>query len=352
MKVIHDGDAAYEDIMALSLLLLNADVVAVTVTYGESTPHTGAANMERICRMLKPDVKIPVAFGVNFPLDSYGEPFPDYIKTEADTILEDTEAPTVNDSQVTESAVYLLYNTLMLSDEKITIVATGPLTNIAQLICTYPNCIEKIEKLVIMGGAVHVPGNISDLIPDTKNTVAEWNIHADPKAAKIVFNTPTLPIILVPLDITRQMPMTRDFYAILEKETLPTLKLVRDMLTSLLQTMGEDLFYGKLQFWDSLAAMITLNPAMTEFEELPLTIDLNTSQVIENNTSDAKVPKIQIATTLTNVEQAYNTFLGLMKKETKNSSIFHNNDSTFFGKSSPIVSSLSLAPTCSPDIKM
>ena len=72
MRVIHDGDAAYEDIMALSLLLLNADVVAVTVTYGEATTKTGAENMERICRMLKPSDKIPVAYGSDSALDHHG----------------------------------------------------------------------------------------------------------------------------------------------------------------------------------------------------------------------------------------------------------------------------------------
>ncbi|STX28497.1 inosine-uridine preferring nucleoside hydrolase [Legionella beliardensis] len=349
MKVIHDGDAAYEDIIALSLLLLNADVVAVTVTYGESTPHIGAANMERICRMLRPDVKIPVAFGVNFALDFHGEPFPEFIKIEEDSILESTEVPLVTDSQVTDSAVHLLYNTLMVSHEKITILATGPLTNIAELVSTYPECIEKIEKIVIMGGAVHVPGNITDLIFDATNTVAEWNIYADPKAAEIVFNTPLLPMVLVPLDITRQMPMTRDFYARLEGEVLPALRLVRHMLTSLLQTMGEDLFYEKLQFWDSLAAMITLNPAMAQFEELSLTVDLNTSQVIENTTLNNSSPKVQIATTLIDIEKAYDTFLTLMKKRSKSSSMLANYDSHFFSKASSnapsVTSSLEFKPT-------
>jgi len=311
-KVIHDGDAAYEDIMALMLLLLNADVVAVTVTYGESTTHLGAANMERVCRMLRPGLNIPVAFGMNHALDYNGIPFPDFIKIEEDTILEGTSVPEIATSQVMDSAVNLLYTTLMSSEEKITIVATGPLTNIAQLICAHPECVEKIQQLVIMGGAIHVPGNISDLIPDTKNTVAEWNIYADPKAAQIVFNTPKLSILLVPIDITRQMPMTRAFYSALEKETASSLKLVRDMLTSLLKGMGETLFYGKLQFWDSLSAMIALDPSMATLEALPLTVDLLTGQVLIHDSAIAGVTPVKVATQLEDVSSAYNRFIRLM----------------------------------------
>ncbi|WP_131780524.1 nucleoside hydrolase [Legionella bozemanae] len=348
MKVIHDGDAAYEDIMALCLLLLNADVVAVTVAYGESTTKIGAENMERVCRMLKPSAKIPVAYGINSALDHHGTPFPEYINKEANTILNNTDVPIIADSHVTDSAVQLMYDTLMFSEEKITIVATGPLTNIAQLISAHPECIEKIEKIVIMGGAVKVAGNISDLLPNTENTLAEWNIYADPKAAELVFTTKNLPISLVPIDVTCQMPMTREFYARLDKETLPSLKLVKDMLTSLLQGMGEKLFYDKLQFWDSLSAMIALNPAMATFEELSLTIDLSTSQTKIDEASSAKVARVQVATSLNNVEAAYDAFLRLMKTGTEPAMTNSSYNGTFFGLSKPEVFSPSHDPEKQP----
>ncbi|WP_454780341.1 nucleoside hydrolase [Legionella sp. WA2022007384] len=351
MKVIHDGDAAYEDIMALCLLLLNAEVVAITVAYGESTTKIGAENMERVCRMLKPSAKIPVAYGINSPSDPHGTPFPEYINKEANTILNNTEVPSVADSQVTDSAVKLMYDTLMSSDEKITIVATGPLTNIAQLISAHTDCIEKIEKIYIMGGAVKVPGNISDLIQNTENTTAEWNIYADPKAAKTVFTTQNLPIRLVPIDITCQMPMTREFYARLDKETLPSLKLVKAMLTSLLLGMGEKLFYEKLQFWDSLSAMISLNPSMATFEELPLTIDLSTSQTKIDEASNPKVARVQVATTLNDVEAAYDTFIRLMKTGMEptisSSAELCSYNGTFFGLSK----STNLTHSSDPEIQ-
>lgn len=319
MKIIHDGDAAYEDIMALSLLLLNADVVAITVAYGESTTRIGALNMERVCRMLKPLAEIPIGFGTNEPLAlEHATPFPEFINTEANDILNKTDVPVVSDSQITGSAVDLLYETLMSSDEKITIVATGPLTNIAQLLITYPECVSQIEQLVIMGGAVDVPGNISDLIHDTTNLVAEWNIYADREAARVVFTTENLSIKLVPIDITRQMPMTRAFLNGLSDVTLPALKLVKDMLTSLLAGMGEELFYGKLQFWDSLSAMIALDSSMAEFQALPITIDLNTGQTIKANAPITGVSLVHVATKLKDPVSAYEMFRRLMQTTERN----------------------------------
>ncbi len=314
MRIIHDSDAAYEDIMALALLLLNSDVAAVTVTYGESTTSTGALNLERVCQALNPLKKIPVAYGDNSPVNPlFATPFPEFITKEADNILDDTDVPPSTNSEITNSAVELIYKTLMSSNEKTTIVATGPLTNIAQLLTQYPHCVDKIEKLVIMGGAVKVAGNITDLIFDTDNLVAEWNIYADRKAADIVFSSKSLQIMLVPIDITRQMPMTKAFYERLADETLPPLKLVRDMLTSLLKGMGEKLFYEKLQFWDSLSAMITLNPSMAEFEKLPISVDLSTGQTKINEKPIIDVPPVYVAMKLLDPTSAYELFVKLLK---------------------------------------
>lgn len=318
MKVIHDNDAAYEDILALSLLLLNADVVAVTVAYGESTPAIGAQNLARVCRMLKPGSRIPVAYGIDSALDAHGKRFPDYVTQDANTILDNTEVPQFSDLQVQSSAVKLIYESLMASEEKITIVATGSLVNIAELLALHPDCISKIDKLVIMGGAVRTPGNISDLIPDTENQVAEWNIYADPKAAQTVFSTPNLQISLVPIDITRQMPMTREFYARLKNETSPALKLARAMLTTLMQSMGETLFYGKLQFWDSLSAMLALDPGLASFEALPLVIDLETAQTKIAETADSDILPVQVATRIYRAENVYDTFIERMRQDVFN----------------------------------
>lgn len=80
------------------------------------------------------------------------------------------------------------------SIEKVTLVAIGPYTNVTNLFTTYPECKEKIEEIVLMGGSSG-RGNITQ--------AAEFNIYIDPDAAKIVFES-GLPITVLPLDVTNK----------------------------------------------------------------------------------------------------------------------------------------------------
>ncbi len=100
-----------------------------------------------------------------------------------------------------DDAITYLKNTLLNSEEKITIVAVGPLTNIANLITLYPSVKDKIEELVIMGGAVNREGNITKY--------AEFNIYFDPVSAKKVFES-GLNITLISLNATLKMLISKD----------------------------------------------------------------------------------------------------------------------------------------------
>jgi pyrimidine-specific ribonucleoside hydrolase len=106
------------------------------------------------------------------------------------------------------SAVELLIKTIEESDDKITLVPIGPLTNIAKLFLVRPDLKEKIERLSIMGGGAYM-GNWTP--------AAEYNIWADPEAAKIVFNS-GLPIIMSGLDVTHKAYITREENEILRAQ--------------------------------------------------------------------------------------------------------------------------------------
>jgi inosine-uridine nucleoside N-ribohydrolase len=119
-----------------------------------------------------------------------------------------------------------------------------------------------------MGGAVNVKGNVGNSGVGIQNEHAEWNIYIDPTAANIVFRS-GVPIILVPLDATQHVPVTRNFYGALEKNhnTLPA-NLVYDMLTANLDFIDS----GGFQFWDSLTAAIFTDQSIATFEEVALTV--------------------------------------------------------------------------------
>lgn len=99
-----------------------------------------------------------------------------------------------------EHAVNFLIDTIRAAPGgSVTLVATGPLTNVAAAIVMAPDIVQRLERLVIMGGANHEPGNITP--------AAEFNIYVDPHAAKIVFDSGIKPVVFG-LDITHKMLIT------------------------------------------------------------------------------------------------------------------------------------------------
>jgi purine nucleosidase len=86
--------------------------------------------------------------------------------------------------------------------EELTLIATAPLTNIALAIEKDIRTMRKLRALIVMGGAVRVPGNVGP--------VSEFNFAADPEAAAIVLQA-GLPLTLVPLDVTERVVLTREF---------------------------------------------------------------------------------------------------------------------------------------------
>src|SRR5437868_10795927 len=227
MKNVHiDVDCSSDDITAAIFLATqpNIKIVGITVAAtGEAHGQQGAENMADLFEVMGKE-NIPVAYGNENSYDSLGTPFPDDLRKLIDGILVTKNIPKKPDRKFPLSAVELLAKVLQ-ENEKVSILATGPLTNIAQLIQTHSGLLPKIEKIFIMGGAIIAKGNIKALLKDSENTEAEWNIFADPKAADIVFAS-KLPIVLVPLDATNQVPMTEKFYYSLSTKLNPLLQLI------------------------------------------------------------------------------------------------------------------------------
>lgn len=109
--------------------------------------------------------------------------------------------PTPQIGTVPEGAVELLRRKLLESPGKVTIVALGPLTNVAKLLDRHPEVKGKLSSLVVMGGAVGVQGNIT--------AHAEFNFYSDPLAAQAVLSSGTA-VTLVDLGACRQVRITRD----------------------------------------------------------------------------------------------------------------------------------------------
>ena len=149
------------------------------------------------------------------------------------------------------------------------ILALGPLTNLAEALKRDPSAVGAIEELVIMGGALRVPGNLGDGgLFKTDNTTAEWNIFIDPLAARIVFRS-GIPIRLIPLDATNKVPVDLDFLAKFQSGAhSPLARIVAQVLETDRAFIQAGFFYA----WDPLAALALLHPAVVKTTNLHIDI--------------------------------------------------------------------------------
>jgi len=189
--VIIDCDPGYDDAVALVLALGDErlDVKAITATAGNVTLENTYKNAVKICSFLGKDVRI--AKGVDKPLVRELETA---TEVHGVTGLDGPDIPADVKMPKLENSIDVMREILENSEEKITLIPIGPLTNIALLFITYPELKEKVEEIVIMGGAAHV-GN--------RNASAEFNIIVDAEAADIVFKS-GVPIIMAGLDVTHK----------------------------------------------------------------------------------------------------------------------------------------------------
>ena len=265
--VILDVDMAHEDMFSALFLLShpNVDLRAITVSgTGEAHCGPGVSNALGLVKVSGHE-EVPVACGRETPLAG-DHKFPAEWRQAADEAY-GVDIPTGGEAS-SLSAPDLIIDIAQSSDEPVTIVAVGPLTNIAEAIQKEPEIAAGIREIYIMGGAVNVEGKVGLSGVGIENRYAEWNIYIDPAAANIVFNS-GIPVILVPLDATRHVPVTRDFYRALgDQRDTPSASLVYEMLTANIGFVDS----GGFQFWDSLTAAIFADQSLAGFEEVALEV--------------------------------------------------------------------------------
>lgn len=207
IPIIIDCDPGHDDAMAIlwALAAPELEVRAVTTVAGNQTIEKVTNNAIKVLTKAGRS-DIPVGMGAKQPLIRKlvvgGEVVHGSSGLEGPVLPECGFAP----SKLT--ALELLVKTIEESEEKITLVPIGPLTNIAALFITRPDLKEKIKRLSIMGGGAYM-GNWTP--------AAEYNIWADPEAAKVVFNS-GLPIIMSGLDVTHKAYITREENEILRAQ--------------------------------------------------------------------------------------------------------------------------------------
>jgi inosine-uridine nucleoside N-ribohydrolase len=147
---------------------------------------------------------------------------------------------------------------------EVTILAVGPLTNVALAFRKNPEIVPLIERIVYMGGAIDVPGNVTP--------AAEFNWWFDPEAARIVLREPVREHVIVPLDVTNTARFGRDVYERVSNARTPVAELFK---VNYAKDFADDP-EARAEVWDTLAAAYVLDPTIaTDVRELAA-VDVDT----------------------------------------------------------------------------
>ncbi len=190
--IILDCDPGHDDALAIALAVARPelDVLAVTTVAGNAPLDRTTRNALRVLTLLD-RTSIPVASGAERPL--VRDPWVP-VEFHGPSGLDGADLPEPAVGAVSLSALELAASILRAADAPVTIVATGPLTNVALLLRATPALRDRIAEISLMGGSLG-EGNTT--------AAAEFNIWADPEAAAVVFES-GIPIRMAGLDITHQ----------------------------------------------------------------------------------------------------------------------------------------------------
>jgi len=230
LPIILDCDPGHDDAIALVLALASPEleVKAVTSSAGNQTPDKTLRNVLRMLTLLKRS-DIPVAGGAVKPL------MRDLIiadNVHGETGLDGPALPEPGFAPQNCTAVELMAKVLRESPEPVTLVATGPQTNVALLLNSHPELHAKIARIVIMGGAMGL-GNWTP--------AAEFNIYVDPEAAEIVFQS-GIPVVMAGLDVTHRAQIMADDIERFRAINSPVARTVAELLDFFME-------YHKTEKW-------------------------------------------------------------------------------------------------------
>ena len=257
-----DCDPGHDDAIAIILALSSEklNVLGITTACGNQTIEKTTKNAQGICEFLgRRDV--PVAQGRKAPLLT-----PVYTAgiAHGESGLDGPQLPEPAVPLQEESAVVFMARKLEESGEPVTLVPTGPLTNIAVLLLCYPHLIQKIDRIVLMGGSV-VSGC-------SGRGASEFNIMVDPYAADIVF-TSGIPIVMMGLDVTNFTTIGFD-----EKEKFRRAGRVGALVADLADYFGrgfEMVGWCGVPVHDACTIAYLIDPTLFTMREMNVRIDLS-----------------------------------------------------------------------------
>jgi purine nucleosidase len=262
IPIILDCDPGHDDALAIVLAAADPrlDLLAITTVAGNQTLDKTALNARRVCTIAGIS-GVPVAAGCDRPLV-------ERLRV-ADDIHGETglDGPAFGEPAVplaAEHAVALMRRLLLAHPEPVTLVPTGPLTNVATLLRDHPEVAPKIREIVLMGGSTG-RGNITPY--------GEFNIVVDPEAADLVLRS-GLPVTMCGLNVTHQALVTPQVVARMRAVGTPLADACVELVTFFASTYERVFGLPDPPLHDPVALALLIDPSLVECVDAAVSVEL------------------------------------------------------------------------------
>jgi purine nucleosidase len=263
-RILIDTDPGIDDALAILLALASPELSldGLSIVHGNCSLEQAVVNGLAVLDLAGAG-HVPVAVGCELPLVQPSLLAPE---THGNTGLGYAKLPDPRSKPIGQHGCDFLIDQILSKPGEITLVAIGPLTNVALAIRKEPRIVRALKDLIIMGGAIRYEGNTTAL--------AEFNTYVDPHAAHIVYHA-GIPTTLVPLDVTYQCVLTRPDVDRLLKIDSPVTRFVADSTRFYMEFHDEFQSVQGCVINDPLALALTFAPNLCDYRDLPVEVDIS-----------------------------------------------------------------------------
>jgi len=262
VPVLLDCDPGHDDAMAILLAAASPsiDLLGITTVAGNQTLPKTTLNARRVCTVAG-ITSVPIAAGRDRPLHG---PLRAAADIHGETGLDGPAfgKPAVQGEPT--DAVEFMRRVIVTADRPVTLVATGPLTNVAALLLAHPEAAGRLDEIVVMGGSTE-RGNVTPL--------AEFNVYTDPEAADIVLGS-GLPVTVCGLNVTHQALATRDVLDRIAALGTPLAGICVELLTFFADSYRRVFGFDAPPLHDPVAVARVIDPTMVTTVEANVAVEL------------------------------------------------------------------------------
>jgi len=274
-RILLDTDPGIDDALAILLALASPELSleGLSIVHGNCSAEQGTINGLSILELANAG-HIPVAKGCELPLV---QPSLLALATHGNAGLGYAKLPEPRIKPQVQHGCDFLIEKILASPGEITLLAVGPLTNLAMAIRKEPRVVKAVKELIIMGGAIRHHGNATPM--------AEFNVYVDPHAAHIVYHS-GIPMTLVPLDVTYQCILTPQDTKRLNRIDSPIIKFLDDSTRFYMEFHDEYQHIAGCAINDPLALALAFAPELCDYEEHFVDVDISGGVSMGNTFAD------------------------------------------------------------------